>query len=457
MTNKQKEFDLGVIGAGPAGYNAAQKASGKGLSTVLFNKDRLGGVCLNEGCIPVKTLLFTARLFEYMKQPAKYGLITEKAGYDLERIMKRKEKIVKKLVGGVRAGLKKNGVEIIPEAAVIRGRKNGLFRISAGNDDFLVRNILIATGSLPSMPPVKGIEETNIMTSREILDIREIPGSLAIIGGGVVGMEFAGFFSSMGTRVTVLEMLDEVLPGFDPDISKMLREVFVSKGVDFKCGARVEKITGEGIVFRRDGEEHTLQTGRILISTGRKPVVEGIGLDSLGIEYSGKGIKTDSRCCTNVPGVYAAGDVNGFSMLAHTAYREGEVAINCISGDRDRMRYEAVPQVVYTHPEAARVGLTQQEAAKKGIPVEVINIPLGYSGRFVAENEGFTGLAKLVTGKKNGEVLGMHMIGNPASEIIYGPGIMIEHEMLTRDIRDFIFPHPTVSEIIREAAHMGKI
>jgi dihydrolipoamide dehydrogenase len=463
-------YDLVIIGAGPAGYMAAERAGQSGLKTILFDKQYLGGVCLNEGCIPTKTLLYTAKLYESAKSGEKYGIHADNVHYDFPAIMKRKDKIVKKLVAGVSNTLKKYGVEIIFQKAFIKGRTvDGIVVESAGNE-FIAKNLLIATGSEPTVPAIPGLESVKYFTNREILQLSEMPEELTILGAGYVGIEFASFFSAMGTKVTVVELMPDILPGMDRDITRFVRQELTARNVEFKLNSQVIGIdknnliteiaadikdetgdkTGSGAkATKRQGSDMVLFRN-LLISIGRKPTVRDMGLENLGIEYSSHGIKTDLQCRTNIPGVYAAGDVNGFSMLAHTAYREAEVVINNLSGRKDQMRYNAIPSVVYTNPEIASVGLTEEMAREKNIDYDVKQVPMAYSGRFVAENEGKNGLAKILVGNKYGEILGVHMVGNPASELIWGAAMMIENELRLRDVEDIVFPHPTVSEIIRE-------
>lgn len=443
-------YDLGIIGGGPAGYVAAERAGQKGLKVVLFDKKKLGGVCLNEGCIPTKTLLYTAKLYENAKESAKYGINCNEVSFDFGKIMQRKNSVVTRLVAGVGAAMKKYGVEVVNAHAHIEGRSASQIRIQAGDQTYECSNILVATGSEALIPPIRGLVREEIMTNREILEIKALPGSLTIIGGGVIGMEFASFFNSMGTRVTVIEMLDEILGNGDREISAMLRKEFTKKGVAFHLGSKVTEIKGKEVIFEQGGTSRSVASDEILLSVGRKPVTEGFGLENLGVEVVRGGVRIDSRCRTNIPNVYAAGDITGFSLLAHTASREGEVAVNTICGVPDTMRYHAIPSVVYTNPEVASVGLTEEEARQKNIPVRVKTLPMSYAGRFVAENEGKNGVAKILLGQKYNEVLGVHLLGNPASEIIYGAALMIEMQMRLTETEQIVFPHPTVSEIIKE-------
>jgi dihydrolipoamide dehydrogenase len=443
-------YDVGIIGGGPAGYVAAERAGQKGLSVVLFDKKKLGGVCLNEGCIPTKTLLYSAKLYDNAKDGSKYGINCSEVTFDFAKIMQRKNKVVAKLVAGIGAAMKKGNIEVVYAHAEIAERASDHIIIKAQDTLYNCRNILLATGSEAMIPPIKGLVREEILTNREILEIDHVPQSLTIIGGGVIGMEFASFFNSLGCKVSVIEMLDEILGPTDRELSSMLRQDFTKKGVAFYLSSKVVEIKGKEVFFEKDGKTDSLTSEEILISVGRKPIVQGLNLEASGVEVVRGGVKIDDRCRTNIPNIYAAGDITGFSLLAHTASREGEVAINNISGVRDRMRYHAIPSIVYTNPEIACVGLTEEEAKSKKIEYNVRTLPMSFAGRFVVENEGKNGMVKILTGKKFNEILGVHMIGNPASEMIFGAAIMIEMQMRLTDVEQIVFPHPTVSEILKE-------
>ena len=445
-------YDLGIIGAGPAGYVAAERAGKNGLSTVLFDKQFIGGVCLNEGCIPTKTLLHTAKLYEYAKEGKKYGLDLEHVSFDISRLMQRKNKMVKKLVGGIKSQLKNSQVKMVMDEAAILEKNSDHIKLQAGDDVFECKNLLLATGSETFFPPIPGLKKENVYTNREILQIEEIPNEMTIIGGGVIGIEFADFFATMGTKVTVIEMLDEIINGMDRELAAMLRKTLTKKGVDIKLSAKVTEMNNNDITFEENGEQQKIASDHILLSAGRKPVVELPGIEKLDIEYDNGGIKIDQYCRTNTPHVYAAGDVTGYSLFAHTASREGEVAVNHILEKKDLMRYEAVPAVVYTHPEVSGVGLTEEEARKRNVSYEVRSLPMAYAGRYVIENEGVNGLCKILVGKQYGNILGIHVLGSPSSEIIFGGVMAIEEQLTIEEFQEMIFPHPTVSEIFKETA-----
>ena len=445
-------FDLAIIGGGPAGYVAAERAGKKGLKVVLIEKSELGGICLNEGCIPTKTLLYSAKLYDNALGSSKYGVETKEVTFDFSKMMARKQKVVKKLVGGVGMKMKEHHVEVIKSEAYIKGRSAAGIEITAGNTEVLATNLLICTGSEAFMPPIPGLVAPGelILTNREILNLKERPDSLVIIGGGVIGLEFASFFNSLGTKVTIIEMLDEILTGMDREMSEMLRQIYTKKGITFNISAKVTEVKGNEVFFEKNGKKESITGEKILVSVGRKANTTGFGLENIGVELYRGGIKVDEKMRTNVPNVFAAGDVTGFSLLAHTASREGEVVVNNLTGRSDRMRYNAIPGVVYTNPEFSGVGYTEESAKAQNIDYRVTKLPMAFAGRFVAENEGGSGLCKVLVGAKYGEVLGVHILGNPSGEIIYGAAMAIEMEMTIKEMEEVVFPHPTVSEIFKE-------
>ncbi|MCK9501647.1 dihydrolipoyl dehydrogenase [Lascolabacillus massiliensis] len=445
-------IDLLIIGGGPAGYVAAERAGHAGLKVVLFEKSAMGGVCLNEGCIPTKTLLYSAKTYENALHGDSYGVFGDNIRFDYGKMLSRKKKVVRKLVLGVEGSMKKNNVEVVKGEATIKGRSSEGIEVTCNDVNYIGKNLLICTGSESSVPPIPGLKEAGdiIVTNREILEMTERPESLVVIGGGVIGMEFASFFNSLGTKVTVIEMLPEIIGGMDPEISAMLRQIYTKKGIEFNINSKVVKVEGNKVVYEKDGASHEVVGDKILLSVGRRPVTKGFGLENLNIELEYNGIKVDNKMRTNVPGVFAAGDVTGFSLLAHTASREGEVVVNNLIGKTDIMRYNAIPGVVYTNPEVAGVGETEESAKAKNIAYKVAKLPMLFSGRFVAENEGLNGMCKVLIGEKYGEVIGVHMLGNPSSEIIYGACMAIEQEMTLNEMKEVVFPHPTVSEIFKE-------
>lgn len=447
-------FDLIVIGGGPAGYLAAERAGHAGLKVVLFEKNSLGGVCLNEGCIPSKALLNSAKLYEHALHSDKYGVTVEGAKIDQKTVVARRGKVVKTLVSGVGAKMKGAGVTVVKENAVIKGRVEGGFAVTAGGQDYEGAKMIIASGSSAVVPPIPGVRENIggfVVTNREVLELPEVPKNFVVIGGGVIGLEMVAYYATVGAKVTVVEMLDHIAGPTDREISGMLQKELEKKGVTFllshKCLA-VEN--GKVIVEAPDGTRSALCADKVLLSVGRRANIEGIGLENIGVETNRAGIVTDAQGRTNVPDVYAAGDVNGHHMLAHTAYREAEVCVNNMLGKKDAMRYYANPSVIYTQPEIASVGMTEEEAQEAGVSYEVQKLSMRYAGRFVAENEGADGICKILVENKSRTILGVHMIGAYSSEIIWGAAGMVDNHMRVKNAKEMIFPHPTVSEIIRE-------
>lgn len=447
-------YDLIVIGGGPGGYLAAERAAQAGLKTLLFEKRALGGVCLNEGCIPSKALLNSAKLYDHALHAAAYGITCSDVKIDQKAVIDRKAKVVRSLVSGVKSKMKAHGVTVVMEEAVITGRSADGFTVSAAGMAYVCKNLIVATGSSPAVPPIPGFRENLgnfVMTNREVLELTQIPEKLTVIGGGVIGLEMAAYYATVGSQVTVIEMLDHIAGATDREISSLLQKDLEKKGITFLLGHKCLSVE-PGKVFAQtpDGEKVAVASDKVLLSIGRRANTSGIGLESIGVTFDKTGIRTDSLCKTDVPGVYAIGDVNGHHMLAHTAYREAEVAVNNILGKTDTMRYHANPSVIYTQPEIASVGKTEEECREKGIDYEVQKLSMRYSGRFVAENEGADGLCKILIDRKRRTILGVHLIGSYSGEIIWGAAEMIEMQLRVTDARQIIFPHPTVSEIIRE-------
>lgn len=447
-------LDLIVIGGGPGGYLAAQRASEAGLNTVLFEKRSLGGTCLNEGCVPTKTLLNSAKIYEHAKQGEPFGVTAAEITIDHGQVIERKNQVVKTLVGGVGMTMKKKKVKVVYQQAEILGKEGELFKVQAGEEVYTSRKLIIASGSETLIPPIPGIKEAMesgiAVTSREMLDEREVPKRLIIVGAGVIGLEMASYFATIGTEVTVIEMLNKIAGKMDKEIAKLLQKELRKKGVKFLLECRVTSFTETGLTFEKDGEVFGLEADKILVSIGRRAVTGGLGIETLGIKTERGRIVTDLCMKTSAEGVYAVGDVNGQIMLAHTAYRESEVAVHNILGISDEMDYGQVPSVIYTIPEIACIGETEESAAEKGIEVEAARLSMMYSGRFVAETQGMNGICKILMNKETGELAGVHMVGPYVSEMIWGIAGMMNQKVTVEEMKRIIFPHPTVSEIIKE-------
>ena len=447
-------YDLIVIGGGPGGYLAAERAAHAGLKTLLFEKNSLGGVCLNEGCIPSKALLNSAKTYLHAKHADMYGVTTANVSVDQKKVIERKRRVIKTLVSGVGAKMKQHGVTVIKEEAVIDGETGEGYKVKSQSGEYVGKKLIIATGSSAAVPPIPGVKEnlgSFVCTNREVLELSEIPQKFTVIGGGVIGLEMAAYYAAVGSKVTVVEMLDHIAGPTDREISTRLQKELEAMGITFLLGHACEKVEpGKVFVKAPNGEQKVIEADKVLLSIGRRANYMNIGLESIGVETERPGIVTDKLCRTNVPDVYAIGDVNGHHMLAHTAYREAEVAVNTILGKKDYMRYSANPSVIYTMPEVASVGKTEEDCKAEGIEYEVKKLSMMYSGRFVAENEGADGLCKIIVDKKTRLVLGVHLIGAYAGEMIWGGAQMLETQLRVTDARQIIFPHPTVSEIIRE-------
>ena len=444
------KYQLAIIGGGPAGYTAAEAAGKAGLSVVLFEKNSLGGVCLNEGCIPTKTLLYSAKVYDYARHAAKYAITVPEASVDLPKIIARKQKVVRKLVLGIKAKLTAQGVTIVSGEAFIVNKNE----VKCGEETYECNHLLLCTGSETFIPPIPGVENVDYWTHRNALESKELPASLTIVGGGVIGMEFASFFCSLGTKVTVIEMMDEILGGMDKELSAMLRTEYAKKGIKFLTSTRVTGLSKaeEGIIVTYENAEGggSVTSEKLLLSVGRRPVMKGFGLENLNIELTErKCVKVDEHLQTSVPGVYVCGDLNGVSLLAHTAVREAEVAVHHILGKEDAMSYRAIPGIVYTNPEIASVGASEESLQKENVVYRSLKLPMAYSGRFVAENEGVNGVCKVLVAE-DGTVLGASMLGNPASELIVLAGMAIEDGKKVENWKRYVFPHPTVGEIFRE-------
>ncbi len=435
-------YDLVVIGAGPGGYESAAHAAKMGKTVALIEKDRLGGTCLNVGCIPAKTFLRSSKLYHECTQAAAYGVRIGSLEFDMPAVVERKNRVVNTLTSGVGGMLKRVGVEVISGQARIVSRS----AVEVAGQRYDTKNILIATGSKPAVPPIPGINTERVLDSDTVFALATVPEKIAIIGGGYIGLEFACFFNEIGSKVTVYEMLPQIAAGSDSEISSRLFQTLKRAGVDFQLSSKVLKIDGGTI-----HSDKTAEFDVVLNATGRTPSVNELGLKEVGVDFGPRGIKTSDQGKTNIPGIWACGDVTGRRMLAHAATREGIVAVNNMFGKKDRIRYRAIPAVIYTHPEVASVGKTEEELKSDGIAYKKSVVPMAVAGRFLIENETGIGFVKVLTGDKYSEILGVHAIGDGSSEFIVAAAAMIETEMCVKDASQIVFPHPTVSEALREA------
>jgi dihydrolipoamide dehydrogenase len=437
-------YDFIVIGAGPGGYTAAIRAGAKGKKVLLIEKSKLGGVCLNEGCIPTKILLRAAEYYCVGERTARLGISVEKTKIDLFNTQRWIETVIKTLQQQMRAQLKKYKVDFMRGAAELIGTRT----VKVKEKSYRAKNIILATGSSPVIPSLSGIKSQSVKTSSDIFEITRIPKHMVIVGGGAVGMEFASFFSNLGVELHIVEIMPEIIPSVDKEIASYLRKSM--RSIQFHLETYLESIEDDEVIISEKGQLNSLSADLVLVSVGRKPNTEGLGLGKIGIRLNSEGIVVDKKMQTNIDGVYAVGDVTGKSMFAHTAMRMAEVAVNTISGEITRMRYNAIPWVIYTDPEVAVCGLTEEEALRNGKRAESVSLPMRSISRFFSEYGDALGLCKVVFDLNSGVILGIHMVGPGCSEMIFGAAAIIEAELRVKDVREIIFPHPTVSEIIKE-------
>ena len=441
------KYDFAVIGAGPAGYIAAKKAASAGKKVLLVEKSKLGGVCLNEGCVPSKTLLQAAKTYHHAKHGSIFGVEAEGVTFNYPKAHEHKNNVMNKMRDGIAGLMKKYKVDVIEGEAKLLPNS----QVEISGEIHEATDILLCTGSSPAIPPIPGVELDHVVDSTGILERESLPKHLVVVGGGVIGCEFACMHASVGVPVTVLEAMPEICPNLDSEVSESLREGLTKKGVTFKLGAKVESISSDKVTYSDESGSNELEADLVLVATGRRPNVKNLGLEDLGLDIDDRGgVRVDARGATNIPGLWAAGDVTGQAWLAHAASRMAEVVVNNITGRKDHMRYDSMPAVVYTSPEVAVVGLTKEEAEERGIKVKVGRIPMAINARYIAENPDETGFCKVVLEADTRKLLGVHMVGGACSEMIFGATAMLETELREEEIEEIVFPHPTTSEIIKD-------
>jgi len=461
MPEAAKEFDLAIIGGGPGGYVAAIKAGQLGLKTCLIEKERVGGTCLHRGCIPTKSLLYSAYLYHLCKRSHEFGVKISGVEIDIPQFHRRKEAVVGRLYRGVKLLLKKNRVEVIEAEGRLTGHGNiSLIKEGKETGEVKAKKIIIATGSVPAIPSWIPFDRKVIMSSDEILGMEEAPSSLVIAGGGDIGVEFGYFYNTIGTDVTIVEMKENILPSEDGEIGSTLKRLLARRGMKIFTSTTVEHVTmhDSGVkveIKKKDGQKETIGADKMLVALGRRPVIDGIGLEEPGIEIHKGFIRVNERFETSVSDIFAIGDVIGPPLLAHSASQQGIIAVLQMAGkEAPPFNPLTTPRVNYSYPQVASIGLTEAEAKEKGYEVKVAKFPFTANSKAVISGDDEGGFVKVVADKKYGEILGVHMIGPDVSELIGGLSLALSLEATALDISNAIFPHPTLSEVLKEAAHV---
>lgn len=441
--------DLIIIGAGPGGYETAIAAAREGMKVVLVEAEALGGTCLNEGCIPTKCLCRSAEVADLMKEAATFGVVAESGGINLVEVMKRKNEVVAQLAAGVASLLKSPGITLVQGKATFAGPHE----VIVGEDHFSAPHIMIATGSSAKKLPIPGADLPGVVTSREMLQLEQIPKRLCVIGGGVVGMEFASVFHSFGSEVSVVEYVKEILPSFDRDIAKRLRTALKRKGITFNVGAAVTEISkvdgGYKVAFVSGNKEGQVEADLVLMAVGRGPRLQHLGLDEIGMQYTSRGIVVDENMQTNIEGVYAIGDVNGICPLAHAATAQGRCALYHILGKDGAPDLQLVPAAVFTVPEVAMVGHTEETASAAGLEYSIRKAFYRANGKSLSMGES-EGIVKILVGP-DGLLLGAHVLGAHAADLIHELALAMHAKMGVERIQSLIHAHPSLSEILHDA------
>ncbi len=466
MLDVSSPFDLAIIGGGPGGYVAAIKAAQFGLKTALVEKEKVGGACLHWGCIPTKALLHSADLYRKLYKAEECGIILEKIGIDYPRLHRRKESIVNRLFQGIQFLLKKNGVEVFegvgqlmsPGSLLLKKNGNEIGKVTA-------KNVVLATGSIPLIPHTIHHDGRYVLTSNDILVLEEIPKSIVIAGGGAVGVEFAYLLNAFGTKVTIIELLNDILPAEDKEVSATLKKAFAKRGINILTNTSLENVeidNGVRVGIKRKIQStpasnepiETLKADYLLLALGRTPALQDIGLENLSSGFKEKYVQTNEVMETNQHGLFAIGDITGPPFLAHKASRQGLQAVSYIAGkETNPINYQNIPGVTYCFPQVASMGFTQEEAEKKGYKVKVGKFPFIANSKAIIDGEYEDGFVKIVADEKYGEILGVHAIGPNVGELIWGASLTTLLEGTVFEVSNSFFPHPTLSEAILEAAH----
>jgi dihydrolipoamide dehydrogenase len=454
---EKKKYKIAIIGSGPGGYVAALRAGQLGAETVLIEKEALGGTCLNWGCIPTKAFVRSAEVFSDIQNAKDFGIKVEKAELDFPAVVKRKDKIVKRLVRGIDHLLGKNDVDRIEGKASFVDQKHLKIEAESGTVEIEAENIIIATGSQAAVLPIPGAELEGILDSREALDLEDLPDSMVIVGGGVIGMEFAFIFNNFGVDVTVIEFLDQLVSGVDTDIASELNRAARRRRISVKTSAEVKEIKKTDgsyqVIYQEKDKEKTVSAAKVLMAVGRKPYTEGLKLDNAGVEVldKRKAVLVNKKMKTNVDGIYAVGDVTDKILLAHVASHQGVIAVENIMGMDRKMNYQAVPGAIFSSPEIGTVGLSEAEAEAEGIDYGVGTFPFAASGKVMAMGER-EGKVKIITEKESDKIIGAALIGIEASDLIAELTLAVNLGLTAEDLRETIHAHPTTAEVIHEAA-----
>ncbi|HGM3457364.1 dihydrolipoyl dehydrogenase [Clostridioides difficile] len=448
--------DLIVIGGGPGGYVAAIRGAQLGLNVVIVEKNELGGTCLNTGCIPTKALFKDAQVLNYFNHAEEYGIKVDKYGLDLEKVQKRKKKIIKTLTGGVKGLLKANKVIIEKGEAKLISKDSVEIKLYDGSKKTIKgKNILIASGSKSSKPPIKGADLGGVITSKEALEMTTLPKKIVIVGGGVIGIEFAGILNEFGSDVIIVEFLDSIIPMVDKEVASRLTKLLSKRGIKIIVSSKVEEIykTDEELIVEisKNGEITKLDCTNVLISTGRELDIEGLNLEGLGIRYDKKGIEVDENYCTSMPGVYAIGDVIGGVMLAHVASEEGKVAVERMVGEKTSVDYNLVPNSIFTFPEVSTVGLSEEEVKDKNLDYIVSKFQFSGNGKALTMNDS-EGMVKIIASKDKTTIYGVHIIGPNASDLIHEAVVAMKAMLTVEEVASIMHGHPTLSEAFLEAS-----
>lgn len=447
-------FDIIVIGGGPGGYHFANLVAKNNFSVALFEEKGLGGTCLNEGCIPSKSLLKSAKIADEISNSTEYGILVENILINQLEIIERKNRLINKLALGVRGSLRKNKVKLFFSHADILQQDGNTFFVSCENEIYACSKLVIATGSEVLFPNIKGVEEGLksgvVLSSREILNLTEIPKKLTVIGGGVIGLEMASYFNAVGSKVTVVEAADKICGNMDVECSNILLKNLSNRGINFKLNAFATEICESGVTIKVADNFEFIASDKILMAVGRKPNVSNFGLEKLNLEYTAKGIAVNEFMQTSLENVFAIGDVNGKVMLAHTAYAEAEVCADYLINKVTHLNYDNIPSVIYTLPESSWVGINEKTANEQGINFAVKKLSMAYSGRSVVEEPSLDGLCKMLIDIDKNTIIGATIIGGYASEIIAVISNLIALEVSIDKILRLIFPHPTIGEIIKD-------